>query len=65
MRLLTLVWGIGLLIEASTRLIAVATLPIVTATALSPVIQCTIFGVLVLVTVLFVRGQRRRAVNPA
>jgi intracellular septation protein A len=60
LRLLTLVWGIGLMIEAAARLLAVATLSIVTATALSPVIQCTVFGVLALLTVLFVREQRRR-----
>jgi intracellular septation protein A len=60
MRLLSLVWGIGLILEASARLLAVATLPIVTATALSPVIQFTVFGVLAILTVFFVREQRRR-----
>lgn len=65
MRLLTLVWGVGLIVEALARLLAVATLPIVTATALSPVIQFTAFGLLALLTVLFVREQRRRATKTA
>jgi hypothetical protein len=59
MRLLTLLWGIGLILEASARLIAVATLPIVTATALSPIIQCIVFGVLALLTALFARARQR------
>jgi intracellular septation protein A len=65
LRLLTLVWGMGLIFEAVARLFAVATLPIATATALSPVIQFTVFGALALVTVLFVRVQRRRAAETA
>jgi hypothetical protein len=63
MRLLTVVWGIGLLLESVARLIAVATLPIVSATALSPVIQATAFGVLGLSTALFARAQRRRSAD--
>jgi intracellular septation protein A len=65
MRLLTLVWGIGLIFESLARLVAVATLPIVTATSLSPVIQFTIFGLLALFTVVFAREQRQRAAKTA
>ncbi len=59
MRLMTLVWGIGLIVEALARVVAVSTLPIASATALSPVIQVVIFGALTLWTILFVRAKRR------
>ena len=63
MRTLTLVWGIGLILEALVRLVAVATLPIVTATALSPFIQLIAFGALAIVTVVFARRGARAVVH--
>lgn len=61
MRTLTVVWGIGLVLEAAARLVAVATLPIVTATALSPIVQLVAFGTLAIVTAVFARRGARGA----
>jgi len=60
-RLLTIVWGVGLLLEATVRVIAALTLPSTTAAALSPVIALVAVAGLTVWTVLFTRAQQRRA----
>lgn len=59
-RLMTLVWGLGLLLEAMTRLIVTMKLPLATATALSPVIALVAVGGLIGWTVTYARALRRR-----
>jgi hypothetical protein len=60
-RLITLVWGAGLVFEAMARVVAASTLPIGTATAASPIIAVVVIGGLLAWTVLYVRAVRRRA----
>lgn len=58
-RLITLVWGAGLVFEAAVRVVVAITLPIATATALSPIIAVVCIGGILVWTVLFVRYVRR------
>jgi uncharacterized membrane protein len=60
-RVLTVVWGIGLIAEAATRAIVAFTLPIAKAAALSPVIAAVAIAVLVAFTIIYSRAARRRA----
>jgi hypothetical protein len=60
-RLMTLVWGAGLLLEAAARGVAAFTLPIASATAASPVISVVAIGGLVVWTVLYARARRAAA----
>jgi hypothetical protein len=60
-RLMTLVWGVGLLLEAGTRVGAAFALPIASATALSPLIAIVAIGGLLAWTVLYTRAQRAAA----
>lgn len=60
-RLMTLVWGLGLLGEALLRVIASFTLPLATAAAASPWIALGCIGGLILWTVLYVRVLRGAA----
>jgi hypothetical protein len=57
-RLITLVWGVGLLLEAAVRVAAAMTLPIATATAASPVISVVAIGSILAWTVLYARARR-------
>jgi hypothetical protein len=60
-RLITLVWGAGLLLEAGVRVAAAFTLPLAPATAASPVIAVVVVGGLLAWTVLYVRVRRAAA----
>jgi len=64
-RLITAVWGLGLLLEAAARAVAAFTLPIATATALSPVIAIVVIGCILVWTVLYVRARRAAAAAAA
>jgi hypothetical protein len=58
-RLITLVWGVGLVFEAAVRVVAALTLPIATATAASPIIAVVCIGGILVWTVGYVRYVRR------
>ncbi|MGA2392721.1 MAG: VC0807 family protein [Candidatus Lustribacter sp.] len=60
-RLITLVWGAGLLLDAVARVIAVLTLPLATATGASPVIAVVFVGGILVWTVLYVKARRAAA----
>lgn len=60
-RLLTLVWGVGLVGEAVARVICVLVLPLGTAAALSPVLPLVAIGGLTVWTVRYSRARRRAA----
>jgi len=60
-RVLTVVWGVGLIAEAVTRAIVAFTLPIAKAAALSPVIAAVAIAGLVAFTIIYSRAARRRA----
>lgn len=60
-RLITLVWGVGLLLEATTRVVAVFTLPLATATGASPIIAAVFVGGILAWTVLYSRARRSAA----
>jgi hypothetical protein len=60
-RLITLVWGGGLLLEAAVRVVAAFTQPIATATSLSPIISVVTIGAILAWTVLYVRARRAAA----
>jgi hypothetical protein len=64
-RLMTVVWGAGLLCEAGARVVAAFTLPLATATAASPVISVVAIGGLVAWTVLYARERRAAAARLA
>jgi membrane associated rhomboid family serine protease len=57
MRVMTLTWAIGLLIEAATRIVLVHTVSVNTAAALSPVLT----GVALAVLMTWTAGYGRRA----
>ena len=57
-RLMTLVWGAGLLLEAGARVVAAIALPIASATAASPIISVFVIGTLLAWTVLYARARR-------
>ena len=60
-RLITLVWGAGLILEALTRLAVALTLPLATATSLSPVIAAVFIGGILIWTVRYVKARRAAA----
>lgn len=60
-RLMTLVWGMGLLFEAVARVVVAFTLPLASATAASPVIAVVVIGCLLAWTVLYARARRAAA----
>jgi hypothetical protein len=60
-RLMTLVWGVGLVAEALARVVLVLALPLGTAAALSPVLPVIVLGGLTLWTVRYARARRRAA----
>ena len=60
-RLITLVWGAGLLIEAGARVVIAMILPIAMATAASPVISVVAIGSILAWTVLYTRARRAAA----
>jgi len=64
-RLITLVWGLGLLAEAVTRVVAVFTLPIATATSASPIIAVVFIGGIFLWTTRYVKARRAAAARAA
>ncbi|HUC37010.1 MAG TPA: VC0807 family protein [Acidimicrobiales bacterium] len=59
--LLTLVWGVGLVAEATVRALLVYALPTGTFLAVTPVLFWVVLGSLLYFTVTFVRSSRRRA----
>jgi hypothetical protein len=60
-RLMTIVWGTGLLLEAVVRVAATLTLPLATATSVSPIIAAAALAGLALWNVLYVGALRRRS----
>jgi hypothetical protein len=64
-RLITFVWGAGLLLEAAARVVAVMTLPLATATGASPLIAVVAIGGLLAWTVLYSRARRSAAARAA
>jgi len=60
-RLMTWVWGLGLLSEALLRVIAGFALPVARAAAVSPWISFVFVGGLIAWTVLYVRSRRKAA----
>jgi len=64
-RLITAVWGCGLLLEAVLRIIAAFTLPVTTSTIVSPVLQVMTFGALILWTTRYAREMRHRLAKAA
>jgi hypothetical protein len=62
-RLMTLVWALGLLLEAAARVVAAVTLPIATATAASPAIAIAVIGGILAWTVLYARARRAAAAS--
>jgi hypothetical protein len=64
-RLITLVWGLGLVLEAAVRVVAALTLPIATATSLSPIIAVVCIGGILIWTVRYARARRAAAARAA
>jgi hypothetical protein len=64
-RLITVVWGCGLLLEAMLRIVAAFTLPVTTSTIISPVLQVVTFAALILWTTRYTRAVRRRLAQAA
>jgi hypothetical protein len=64
-RLITIVWGVGLLLEALVRVVVALTLPIATATSLSPIIAVVVIGCILLWTVRYVKARRAEAARAA
>ena len=60
-RLITLVWGAGLLLEAATRVVVVFTLPLASATSASPIIAVVVVGGLLVWTVRYAKARRAAA----
>jgi intracellular septation protein A len=58
---LTAIWGVGLLLDAALRIVLIYLLPLSTMVALSTVLQIAFFGVLILISVKYVRRVRRSA----
>ena len=63
-RVLSVVWGIGLVVEASARLTLADLLPTGTFLAVSPFITATVIGSLFAFTVVFTRADRARDAGP-
>jgi F0F1-type ATP synthase membrane subunit c/vacuolar-type H+-ATPase subunit K len=64
-RLMTIVWGIGLMLDAIVRVIVTLSVPLATAAALSPVISLAAVGALIVWTMLYARARRAAAPAPA
>jgi intracellular septation protein A len=64
-RLITLVWGVGLLLEALTRVVVAFTLPLATATSASPIIAVVFVGGILLWTVRYAKARRAAAARQA
>jgi hypothetical protein len=64
-RLITLVWGLGLLAEAAIRVVVVLSLPIATATSASPIIAVVVIGGMLLWTVRYARARSAAAARAA
>ena len=64
-RLITLVWGCGLLLEAVLRVVAAFSLPVTTSTIVSPVLQVITFAALILWTTNYTRAVQRRLARAA
>jgi hypothetical protein len=64
-RLITLVWGLGLLAEAATRVVVALTLPIASAASVSPIIAVVVIGGLLLWTVRYARARSAAAAASA
>jgi len=64
-RLITVVWGCGLLLEAVLRVVAAFSLPVTTSTIVSPVLQVVTFAALILWTTNYTRAVRRRLARAA
>ncbi|MHB1487836.1 MAG: VC0807 family protein [Acidimicrobiales bacterium] len=62
--IITGVWGVGLIIEATARTIMALVLGTGTFLALSPVLAGVVYGLLFAFTVWYSRWARRRTVNP-
>ncbi len=60
-RVLSVVWGIGLVVEASTRLTLADVLPTATFIAVSPFITTTVIGSLFAFTALYVKRAQMQA----
>jgi hypothetical protein len=60
-QLITVVWGVGLLLDAGARVVAVLTLPLASATSLSPIISVVCIGAILVWTVRYVRARRAAA----
>ena len=60
-RIMSAVWGLGLISDAAVRAIVSFTQPLSTAAALSPFISVVVFGGLIGWNMLYVRLMRRRA----
>jgi hypothetical protein len=60
-QLITVVWGLGLVLDATARVVAVLTLPIASATSLSPIISVVCIGAILIWTVRYVRARRAAA----
>jgi len=61
MRLMTLVWGVGLLAEAVARVVVAFTLPPATSTLVVPALSLAAFAGLIAWSFAYVRAMRRRA----
>jgi hypothetical protein len=59
-RIMTLVWGVGLMLEAVSRVVVTLNLPLTTATAISPFLSIGALGGLALWTFGYARWARRR-----
>jgi hypothetical protein len=57
-RLLTIVWGIGLMLDALIRVAVTLSVPLATAAALSPIISLVVIGGLIVWNIAYVRAQR-------
>ncbi len=64
-RLITIVWGLGLLLDAGARVVAALALPIARATSISPMISVVCIGGILVWTVRYVRAQRAAAAGAA
>ena len=64
-RLITLVWGCGLVLEAAARVVAALTLPLATATSLSPIIAVVCIGGILVWTVRYARARQAAAARSA
>jgi hypothetical protein len=64
-RVMTIVWGIGLMLDAIVRVAVTLSVPLATAAALSPVISLIAVGGLIAWTARYVRARRAAVPAPA